>query len=96
MKLTLSHKHGFTVLVPAEAGDRAHAVGLAKHDPAAQRPFDNVNGVEIPRVPDPANLIRMKEAYQEVAVWRSADGRTELAKQVAPGEQVPQEVDIPD
>jgi hypothetical protein len=87
--------HGYTYLVPAQQRELATFKGIDQSDPAAQRPFDIINGEHVPRAPKPDSVRYFQNAWQEIAVYTSEDGRYELSVRLTPDEidNAPKEIE---
>lgn len=78
--------HGYAYLVPTDDPHRAVARGVDPRDPAAQRPWDDINGVQVPRTPKPESIIGFEPAWQHLLVYQSEDLRIEMTIKATPQE----------
>ncbi len=107
--LKFARRHFYTKHAPATP-DLATMSGVKPEDPFAQRPVDEQGGPRMveealgdgtfrrrPMVPAPENVEHWATVRQYVGVFRSEDGRYELAMELMPDETLPNsiELDIP-
>ena len=79
VKLKFKREHGFTYNVPTDNPGLAVFKAIDRDDPAAQRPSDTINGIDIPRVPKPESILMYATKWQRVAVFANEDDSVELA-----------------
>ena len=83
VKLKFKREHGFTYNVVTDNPGLAVFRGLDRDDPAAQRPTDTINGIEVPRVPKPESIIMYATKWQRIGVFGNEDNSVELAIHLA-------------